>query len=108
MCSRFRVEAGVPTYDYECKKCRHRFEEVQPFSSEPVATCPNCGGRAARQFTVPVVVYKGSGFYTTDNGRSSSHSRSSPPSKDSEGGAPSAPEKKEPAKTSAPADGHDD
>ena len=61
----------MPTYDYRCNKCRHRFEEVQSFSSEPVATCPDCGGSAARQFTVPVVVYKGSGFYTTDHGRGS-------------------------------------
>lgn len=61
----------MPTYDYRCNKCRHRFEEVQSFSSEPMATCPDCGGSAARQFTVPVVVYKGSGFYTTDHGRGS-------------------------------------
>ena len=67
----------MPTYDYVCKKCRHRFEEVQPFSSEPVAACPNCGGGAQRQFTVPVVVYKGSGFYTTDHGRGSANGSAS-------------------------------
>ena len=69
--SRFRVETPVPTYDYECKKCRHTFEEVQPFSSEPVAACPKCSANAVRQFSVPIVVYKGSGFYTTDHGRGS-------------------------------------
>jgi len=67
----------VPTYDYECKKCRHRFEEVQPFSSEPVASCPKCRAKAVRQFTVPIVVYKGSGFYTTDHGRGSTGSNGS-------------------------------
>jgi putative FmdB family regulatory protein len=66
----------MPTYDYVCKKCRNRFEEVQPFSAEPVAKCPKCGNNAERQFSVPVVVYKGSGFYTTDHGRSSGNGAS--------------------------------
>ncbi len=61
----------MPTYDYKCSKCRSEFEEVQSFSSEPVAKCPKCGGKSDRQFSIPVVVYKGSGFYTTDHGRSS-------------------------------------
>ncbi len=94
----------MPNYDYTCSKCRHRFEEVQPFSSEPVATCPQCGGKAQRQFTVPVVVYKGSGFYTTDHGRSSNGKSSSAP-KDSEPAPAKAAntEKKEPAKAAASA-----
>jgi putative FmdB family regulatory protein len=97
----------MPTYDYTCSKCRHRFEEVQPFSSEPVAVCPECGGKSQRQFTVPVVVYKGTGFYTTDHGRSSNGKSSSTP-KDSEPAPAKAEkseksEKKEPAKAAASA-----
>lgn len=64
----------MPTYEYVCSKCAHRFDEIQPFSSEPVASCPKCGSRSKRQFTVPVVVYKGSGFYTTDHKGSSNSS----------------------------------
>jgi putative FmdB family regulatory protein len=91
----------VPTYDYRCGKCRHRFEEVQTFSSEPVATCPNCGGNAARQFSVPVVVYKGSGFYTTDHGRSSSGGNGQSKKSDGEAPSPSAKPKAEPKATPA-------
>jgi putative FmdB family regulatory protein len=97
------VEAAVPTYDYVCSKCRHRFEEVQPFSAEPVAPCPNCGGKSSRQFTVPVVVYKGSGFYTTDHGRSSNGRNGSAKkeeAKDTGAADKPAGDKKEPAKSS--------
>lgn len=85
----------MPTYDYQCKKCRTRFEEVQPFSSEPVAKCPECGGIAARQFSVPVVFYKGSGFYTTDHGRSSSNVNGQSKKSDREEPSPSAKPKTE-------------
>ena len=65
----------MPLYDYKCEN-GHVFEEMQSFSSEPVATCGDCGSSATRQFSIPMVVYKGSGFYTTDYGRNGSASRS--------------------------------
>ncbi len=92
----------MPTYDYVCKKCRHRFEEVQPFSAEPVAACHKCGSASTRQFSVPVVVYKGSGFYSTDHGRGSSGRNGGPKKEDSskEGSSDSsAPAKKDSAKS---------
>ena len=65
----------MPLYDYKCEN-GHIFEEMQSFSSEPVATCGDCGSSARRQLSVPIVLYKGSGFYTTDYGRNGSGSRS--------------------------------
>lgn len=65
----------MPLYDYKCEN-GHIFEEMQSFSSEPVATCGDCGSSARRQLSVPMVLYKGSGFYTTDYGRNGSSSRS--------------------------------
>ena len=58
----------MPLYDYKCEN-GHLFEEMQSFSSEPVAVCGDCGSEARRQLSVPMVLYKGSGFYTTDYGR---------------------------------------
>ena len=65
----------MPLYDYKCEN-GHVFEEMQSFSSEPVATCGDCGTSATRMLSVPIVLYKGSGFYTTDYGRNGSASRS--------------------------------
>ena len=65
----------MPLYDYKCKN-GHVFEVMQSFSSEPVATCGDCGTSGTRQLSVPMVLYKGSGFYTTDYGRNGSGSRS--------------------------------
>lgn len=65
----------MPLYEYKCEN-GHIFEEMQSFSSEPVATCSDCGSSARRQLSVPMVLYKGSGFYTTDYGRNGSASRS--------------------------------
>ncbi len=65
----------MPIYEYKCENgCV--FEEIQSFSSEPVAICHDCGIPARRQLSVPMVLYKGSGFYTTDYGRNGSASRS--------------------------------
>jgi predicted nucleic acid-binding Zn ribbon protein len=47
------------------------FELKQSFSAEPVADCPECGSRSRRKFHAVPVIYKGSGFYTTDYARSS-------------------------------------
>src|SRR5260221_8619280 len=72
----------MPTYAYRCKSCLHEFEELQKFSDEPLITCPVChkdslvrmiGGGAG-------LVFKGSGFYSTDYKKSSP---SPPPEKKS-------------------------
>jgi putative FmdB family regulatory protein len=57
----------MPTYEYECGSCHHRFERKQRFDEEPVAMCPKCGGKARRVIHSVPVIFKGSGFYTTDS-----------------------------------------
>ena len=65
----------MPLYDYKCEN-GHVFEEMQSFSSDPIATCGDCGTSATRMLSIPMVLYKGSGFYTTDYGRNGSASGS--------------------------------
>ena len=60
----------MPTYEYLCPAGHHRFYLRQSFTAEPVATCPKCQNTAQRQFQSVAVIYKGSGFYTTDYKRS--------------------------------------
>ena len=67
----FLKESRLPTYEYECKSCKNRFEIKQSFSSEPVATCPACMNGASRVFHAVPVVFKGSGFYVNDYGKGS-------------------------------------
>jgi putative FmdB family regulatory protein len=57
----------MPIYEYECGRCRHRFEMRQGFDEEPQAMCPQCQGRARRVFHSTPVIFKGSGFYITDS-----------------------------------------
>ena len=73
----------MPLYDYKCAS-GHIFEEMQSFSDEPTATCAECGSQATRQLSVPMVLYKGSGFYTTDYGRNGSTRRNDSKSEKSE------------------------
>ena len=63
----------MPLYDYKCTN-GHIFEVLQSWSADPIATCGECGSASKRQMAVPMVLYKGSGFYTTDYGRNSSSS----------------------------------
>jgi putative FmdB family regulatory protein len=64
----------VPTYVYACQQCDDRTEVFQRMSDDPLTQCEKCGGALRRVLFPPAVVYKGSGFYTTDyknGGRSS-------------------------------------
>jgi putative FmdB family regulatory protein len=58
----------MPTYDYVCDACNHRFEEIQSFSAEPLKVCPSCGADQLRRLfgTGAAILFKGSGFYETD------------------------------------------
>lgn len=67
----------LPIYEYECSKCRSRFERKQRFDEEPIASCPRCSGKVRRLIQSVPVVFKGSGFYCTDNGRGASCNSSS-------------------------------
>ncbi len=57
----------MPTYEYECRDCRHRFERFQSITARPVSLCPRCKGKAKRLISSGVgLLFKGSGFYITD------------------------------------------
>ena len=57
----------MPTYEYLCQKCCHRFEVFQKITEEPVKSCPECGGTPQRVISPGVgFLFKGSGFYITD------------------------------------------
>jgi len=62
----------MPLYEYECKKCHHRFERIQKFSDPHVKKCPECGGPVEQLLSPPAVQFKGSGWYVTDYARKSS------------------------------------
>ena len=64
----------MPTYDYTCAACGHRFEVVHGVHGHGPEACPNCGGGPVRKaFAPPTVVFKGSGWAKVDR-RSSSAS----------------------------------
>lgn len=71
----------MPTYQYACTECGHRFEAVQSFSDAALTQCPVCQGRLRKQYGSVGVVFKGSGFYRTDSRRAAENGSSSTPAK---------------------------
>ena len=57
----------MPTYQYACTNCDHRFEAVQAFSDASLTVCPECEGKLRKVFSSVGIVFKGSGFYRTDS-----------------------------------------
>ncbi len=63
----------MPVYTYRCDSCGVQFERQQSYSDAPLKVCPECRKRTLKKVISPVgVVFKGSGFYSTDNRSSSS------------------------------------
>jgi putative FmdB family regulatory protein len=57
----------MPTYEYECQKCGRHFEVFQSIKDAPKKSCPHCKGRVKRLLgTGAGIIFKGSGFYSTD------------------------------------------
>lgn len=68
----------MPVYVYQCAQCDYQFEQQQKFSDTPLKKCPNCGKLALHKVYTPVgIIYKGSGFYSTDHRSSSGTSHAS-------------------------------
>lgn len=67
----------MPLYEYQCKKCKHRFEKIQKFSDKMLKKCPECGGPIEQMVSAPAVQFKGSGWYVTDYAKKGSSSASS-------------------------------
>ncbi|MFL6126105.1 FmdB family zinc ribbon protein [Actinophytocola sp.] len=80
----------MPTYQYACTACDHRFDAVQSFSDASLTECPECGGKLRKLYGSVGVVFKGSGFYRTD---SRSESKASSASSSSSSEKPSSTEK---------------
>jgi len=64
----------MPTYEYKCESCGICFERIQHFKDEPLKECPECGGPVHRVMQPVGIIFKGSGFYITDNRQLSSGS----------------------------------
>ena len=58
----------MPTYEYQCQKCGHRFEKFQSIMADPIKKCPKCGKKAVQRLISggAGLIFKGSGFYITD------------------------------------------
>jgi putative FmdB family regulatory protein len=75
------AEDNVPTYQYACTACGHKFEAVQRFSDASLTDCPECAGRLRKVFSSVGIVFKGSGFYRTDSRSGSGEGGEKPPEK---------------------------
>ena len=68
----------MPTYDYKCTECGHRFEAFQKMSEAALTSCPQCQGKVKRVLSGGTgLIFKGSGFYITDYAKKSDNSTSS-------------------------------
>lgn len=56
----------MPVYEYACTACLERTEAKQGFDDPPLETCPRCGGKLRKLYSPVGIVFKGSGFYSTD------------------------------------------
>ncbi|MGH2485229.1 MAG: FmdB family zinc ribbon protein, partial [Ktedonobacterales bacterium] len=61
------LRAGMPTYEYSCRNCGAHFDAWQKMSDDPIEVCPTCGGSVHRIVFPVGLMFKGSGFYSTDN-----------------------------------------
>src|ERR1700687_4584650 len=69
----------MPNYEYLCKNCGHRFEQIRKFSDKPLRKCPECGGVIEQVISAPAVQFKGSGWYVTDYAKKGAASAGWPP-----------------------------
>jgi len=56
----------MPTYEYECLECKHKFEAFQSIKDEALKECPKCGKDVRKLFSSAGIIFKGSGFYVND------------------------------------------
>jgi putative FmdB family regulatory protein len=95
---------AMPTYQYRCLDCAAEHEFVQKFTDDPKTDCPDCDGNLRKVYSAVGVVFKGSGFYATDNRtKGKSNAASAATTGDSSSGSSTAKESSTPAPASAPA-----
>ena len=78
----------MPTYQYRCTSCDTEVEAVQKFTDDPLTDCPECDGSLRKVFNAVGVVFKGSGFYATDNRSKGRTNAAKPATAASEGSKP--------------------
>jgi putative FmdB family regulatory protein len=66
----------VPTYDYQCRSCDRVIEVIHPMTSDGPSVCEQCGGALRRILYPTGIIFKGSGFYSTDSRASTSSTKS--------------------------------
>lgn len=92
----------MPIYEYACTACGERTEARQSFADPPLTECQQCGGSLRKLYSPVGIVFKGSGFYSTDTKKKSSSSSTSSDTKPSksdtktDGAAAAKTEKKDP------------
>lgn len=74
----------MPVYTYRCKNCGHEFQTRQRMTDDPLKECPVCEGEVRRVISSVGVVYKGKGFYVTDNRSSNLNGKGKSASKSEE------------------------
>ena len=62
-------EVAMPRYSYRCTSCDHEYDQREGFGAPSEVECPACSGLARRKFHAVPIIYRGSGFYTTDYAR---------------------------------------
>lgn len=87
----------MPTYQYRCTSCETDVEAVQKFTDDPLTDCPECDGNLRKVFNAVGVVFKGSGFYATDNRSKGRTNAAKPAGGSSEGAKPEAKTESKPA-----------
>ena len=99
----------MPTYGYRCTNCGHEFEIFQRMADDPLKVCPNCSQATLKGILYPAgVVFKGSGFYTTDyKGSGSRSSGSNGSSSSSEGSSEKKADSKPETKSESKSDSSD-
>lgn len=95
----------MPTYEYECESCKHKFEKFQPIKAKPLRKCPECGKRPRRLIgSGAAVIFKGSGFYQTDYRSAEYKKKAETSAKDEKSDSSETTEKKPPKKDSKKSD----
>jgi len=56
----------MPTYEYECRECKHRFNVFQSMSDDSIKSCEKCGKEVRKVFGATGIIFKGNGFYVND------------------------------------------